>query len=199
MDIEQLTKNPFYPALVKAEELKLQSKHQEAINLCDQILVQDLSCAEAFEEIGDNYISLKKYDKAKKALEQALKLTPRSANANYLYGFVFSAQHQWDKALEYLEKANEYEPNHPEVLRCLGWAIFNGGQRKKGLLVLERALVIAPEDSYVLCDLGVCYMNERNFERSLELFKKTLNVDPDNMKAKECYKISEMFLRTVKR
>jgi tetratricopeptide (TPR) repeat protein len=187
--------NPYYPVLVHAEELKLQGMHKEAIDLCDQILVHDLTCTEAFEEIGDNYISLKQYSKAKKALEQALKLMPRSANANYLYGFVFSAQHQWEKALEYLEKANDYESNHPEVLRCLGWAIFNSGQRKKGLLVLERALAIAPSDSYVLCDLGVCYMNERDFQRALDLFNKTLEVDPTNIKAKECCKISEMFLR----
>jgi tetratricopeptide (TPR) repeat protein len=187
--------SPYHQLLVQAEELKLQNLHDEAIEVCQSILVHDLECSEAYEEIGDNYISLREYSKAKSALERALKLSPRSANANYLYGFVFSALHKWNKSIEYLDKANDYQPNHPEVLRCLGWSIFNGGQRKKGIVVLERALTIAPHDAYILCDLGVCYMNERNFERAMELFERTLELDPGNVKAQECYKISELFLK----
>lgn len=189
-------KQEFYHLLVQAEELKMQNKHREAVELCHQILLLDLSIVEVYEEIGDNYISLRAYSKAKKALEKALELNKRSANANYLYGFVFSALHEWDKGIKYLEHANEYQANHPEVLRCLGWAYFCSGLRKKGLAILERALVLAPYDSYVLCDLGICHLNDRNFPRAQELFSQTLAVDPENVKAKECLKIAKMFLET---
>ena len=183
----------YYPYLVQAEELKMQNKHREAIEICQHILLADLSIVEAYEEIGDNYISLKAYSKAKKALEKALQIDKRSANANYLYGFVWSALHEWERAIEYLELANQYQPNHPEVLRCLGWGYFCSGYRKKGLAILERALVLAPNDSYVLCDLGICHLNDRNFIRSMDLFSKTLELDPENMKARECLKIAQMF------
>ncbi|MDP3975809.1 MAG: tetratricopeptide repeat protein [bacterium] len=183
----------YYHVLVQAEELKMQNKHREAIDLCQGILLHDLSVLEAYEEIGDNYISLKAYTKAKKALEQALKVNKRSANANYLYGFTWSAVHEWDSAIKYLELANEYQANHPEVLRCLGWAYFCSGLRKKGLAILERALVLSPQDSYVLCDLGICHLNDRNFDRAQDLFGKTLQVDPENIKARECLKIARMF------
>jgi tetratricopeptide (TPR) repeat protein len=190
-------KHEYYHFLVQAEELKMQNKHREAIELCQQILMHDLTVLEAFEEIGDNYISLRAYSKAKKALEKALELNRRSANANYLYGFVFSAQHEWENAIKYLEFANTYQPNHPEVLRCLGWAYFCSGLRKKGLAILERALVLAPSDSYVLCDLGICHLNDRSFDRAMELFGRTLQVDPENIKAKECLKIAQMFKQTT--
>jgi len=183
----------YYHLLVQAEELKMQNKHREAIEICQGILLHDLNIVEAYEEIGDNYISLKAYSKAKKALEKALKVSKRSANANYLYGFVWSALHEWDKAIKYLELANDYQANHPEVLRCLGWAYFCSTLRKKGLAILERALVLAPMDSYILCDLGICHLNDRNFNRSMELFSKTLAVDPENIKARECLKIAKMF------
>lgn len=188
-----MTGNPYYHLLVTAEELKMQNKHREAIEICQQILVLDLTVVEAFEELGDNYISLKAFTKAKKALEQALAIDKRSANANYLYGFVWSALHEWENAVKYLELANEYQPNHPEVLRCLGWAYFCSGLRKKGLAILERALALAPQDSYVLCDLGICHLNDRSFERAMELFSKTLEVDPENIKARECLKIAQLF------
>ena len=190
-------KDQYYHLLVEAEEMKMQNKHREAIEICQQILLSDLSVLEAYEEIGDNYISLKAYTKAKKALEKALKVDKRSANANYLYGFVWSALHEWDKAIKFLELANDYQANHPEVLRCLGWAYFCSGLRKKGLAILERALVLAPYDSYVLCDLGICHLNDRNFDRSMELFAKTLEVDPENVKARECLKIAQMFKEGV--
>lgn len=186
-------KNPYYHLLVQAEELKMQNKHREAIELCQQILLHDLSNLEAYEEIGDNYISLKAYSKAKKALEKALRVNKRSANANYLYGFVWSALHEWDAGIKFLELANEYQPNHPEVLRCLGWAYFCSGLRKKGLAILERALVLAPYDSFILCDLGICHLNDRSFDRAMQLFSQTLMVDPENIKARECLKIAKMF------
>lgn len=192
-------KDQFYHILVQAEELKMQNKHREAIEICQSILLSDLNVLEAYEEIGDNYISLKAYSKAKKALEKALKLDKRSANANYLYGFVWSATHEWTKAIKYLELANEYQANHPEVLRCLGWAYFCSGLRKKGLAILERALVLAPYDSYVLCDLGICHLNDRSFDRAMDLFGKTLEVDPENIKARECLKIAKMFKEGAKK
>jgi len=183
----------YYHLLVQAEELKMQNQHREAIEICQGILIHDLGVVEAYEEIGDNYISLKAYTKAKKALEKALKLNKRSANANYLYGFVWSALHEWEDAIKFLELANEYQPNHPEVLRCLGWAYFCSGLRKKGLAILERALVLAPMDSYILCDLGICHLNDRSFDRAMDLFSQTLAVDPENVKARECLKIAQMF------
>ncbi len=190
-------KQEFYPSLVRAEELKMKSQHREAIELCQQILLMDLTVVEAYEEIGDNYISLRAYSKAKKALEKALEINHRSANANYLYGFVFSALHDWEQAIKYLELANDYQANHPEVLRCLGWAFFCSGLRKKGLAILERALVLAPSDSYILCDLGICHLNDRSFGRAMDLFGRTLQVDPENVKAKECLKIAKMFAESV--
>ena len=126
-------------------------------------------------------------------MTQGLKLNSQSANAHYLTGFMHSTQQNWKESITHLEKANELFPNHPEILRCLGWSIFNMGLKKKGICVLERALAIAPEDSFILCDLGVCYMNQRNFPRALSLFNKTLQIDPDNLKAKECARIAELF------
>lgn len=182
-----------FPLLEQAETLKLQSKHKEAIRFCQKILIMDLDCTEAYEEIGDNYISLGEYKKASLALAQATRRNPKSANTHYLTGFMHSAQQNWKESVGHLEKANELFPNHPEILRCLGWSVFNMGLKKKGICILERALAIAPEDSFILCDLGVCYMNQRNFPRALSLFNKTLQLDPENLKAKECARIAELF------
>lgn len=183
----------------EADKKKMKGEHVEAIKICEKILTQDLECLEAYEEIGDNYLSLRQYDKAKKALVRAINLNPRSANANYLMGFVFSALGDWKRSIDYLERADDAEPNHPEILRCLGWSIFHEGQRKRGIILLERALNLSANDPLILSDLGVCYLNEKNFDRSSFLFKKVLEIEPSNEKARECLNAVRFFQKEFKK
>lgn len=184
-----------HPLIEEADKKKNEGKHLEAIRICERVLASDLNCVEAFEEIGDNYLSLRKYDKAEKALRQAIKLNRNSANANYLLGFVFSCTGQWKDSVELLESADHIYPNHPEILRCLGWSMYHFGQRKRGIVLLERSLFLAPHDPLILNDLGVCHLNDKNFDRAAFLFKKTLQIEPDNQKASECLNAVRFFQR----
>ncbi len=184
-----------HPLIEEAEKKKNEGKHLDAIRLCERILVSDLDCIEAYEEIGDNYLSLRKYDQAEKALKQGLKVHKGSANANYLLGFVYSCTGKWEDSVTLLEKADSLYANHPEILRCLGWSMYHQGQKKRGVVILERALFLAPNDPLILNDIGVLYLNEKNFDRSAHLFKKTLQIDPSNQKAKECLNAVRFFQR----
>lgn len=179
----------------EADQLKLNGKHSEAIKVCEKILMGDLECIEAYEEIGDNYLSLREYEKAQRALIRAVKLDPKSANANYLLGFAYSSLGDWERSIQYLESADQVQTNHPEILRCLGWSYFHYGQKKKGIIVLERAHNLAWDDCLILCDLGVCYLNEKNFARAIALFEKVLSLEPENEKAMECLKACRFFQR----
>lgn len=185
MDMDQL--------LLVADQKKLNGEHRDAILICEKILISDLGCVEAYEEIGDNYLSLKEYERAERALLRAVDLDPMSANASYLLGFAYSALGEWKKSVQFLERADQLQTNHPEILRCLGWSLFHFGEKKKGVIVLERALALAWDDCLILCDLGVCYLNEKNFERSAHLFKRVLTLEPENDKAKECLKACLFF------
>jgi len=183
----------------EADKKKMKGEHLEAIKICEKILSQDLECLEAYEEIGDNYLSLRQYEKAEIALKRAIRLNNHSPNANYLLGFVYSALGQWQKSIGYLEKSDLIEPNHPEILRCLGWSIFHDGQRKRGIIILERALNLASNDPLILSDLGVCYLNEKDFDRASFLFKKVLEIEPHNEKAKECLNAVRFFQKEFKK
>lgn len=184
---------PYADILKEADEKKLLGLHEEAIQICESILCDDLECGEAYEEIGDNYLSLRQFNKAITALRKALKINEKSANAHYLLGFTYSAMNNWDKSIDELEVADGIEPNHPEILRCLGWSIFNSGRRKQGLILLERASAMSEKDSLILCDLGICYLNERDFDKAEEVFQKVLNIEPQNDKARECLKACNYF------
>lgn len=179
--------------LEEAEKKKQHGHHQEAIKICERILHYDLDATEAYEEIADNYLTLREYQKAKRALDRAMILNPASPNANYLMGFVYSCMGKWKTSIDYLERSDDLFPNHPEILRCLGWSMYHDGQKKRGLILLERALNLASEDTLILTDLGVLYMNEKNFDRAGLMFKKVLVLDPDNEKAMECLNAVKFF------
>ncbi len=179
--------------LKTADRLKLAGQHEEALALCNKMLLSDLDYVEAYEEIGDNYLSLREYERAKKALKYALKLSPRSPNALYLLGFLYSSVGEFDRSIETLETANSVQPHHPEILRCLGWSVFHGGERQKGIVILERAKAMAPKDTLIMCDLAVCYLNDRQFDRTIGLLKEALTLDPENEKARDCLETANFF------
>ncbi|MFA5792631.1 MAG: tetratricopeptide repeat protein [Candidatus Gracilibacteria bacterium] len=185
--------------LKQADALKLAGQHMEAIALANKMLIADLDFVEAYEEIGDNYLSLHEHEKASKALKHALKLKPGSPNALYLLGFLYSSTGEFDKSVETLELANHVQPHHPEILRCLGWSIFHGGDRKRGLVILERARAMAPKDALILCDLAVCYLNDRQFSTTIALLEEALRYDPSNEKAKDCLETAKFFDREFKK
>ena len=189
----------FDELLKQADGLKLAGRHNEAIALSNKMLLMDLEYVEAYEEIGDNYLGLREYDKSMKALKHALKLKPNSPNALYLLGFLYSSLGDFGKSVETLELANRVQPHHPEILRCLGWSIFHSGDRRRGLVILERAKAMAPQDTLIMCDLAVCYLNDRQFEATIKLLEEALRLEPNNEKAKDCLETAKFFQREFKK
>jgi len=185
--------------LDRADQLKYDGKNREAVAVCEKILAIDLDCVQAYEEIGDNYISLRELEKAEKALQRALSIEPDSANAEYLMGFMESCRRAWRASIVHLERADELKPNHQEILRCLGWSLYSAGDKQRGIVILERALTLAPTDVFILTDLGVCHLTERNTERALEIFRKVLELDPDNQKARECLAVIEDYTAAARK
>ena len=181
-----LVETKYNDLLKAADQYKLKGEHEQAIKICQEILFDDLICVEAYEEIGDNYMNLRQYDKAIIALNRALKINPESPNALYLIGFAYSAISEWLDSELYLNQANKLEPNHPEILRCLGWTIFHSGRQPQGLIILNRAATLAPNDCFIISDLGMCQLSIRNFEAAEKNFQHILKIEPQNTRAKEC-------------
>src|SRR5438067_1693860 len=85
--------------LEKAEQLKLDGRHEEAIELLEELLFEDPENVSALEEIADNELSLSRYDRAEVAAQQAIKLDNDSYTAYYILGFLRSRTEQWQEAI----------------------------------------------------------------------------------------------------
>lgn len=178
--------------LEQAEELKTKGEFDRSIHLLEQLIMAEPTCAEAYEEIGDNYLSMRQLDKSRLALEHAVKMNDDSANAHYLLGFLASLQQDWNTSVQNLERADKLFPNHPEILRCLGWSLFNNSRVAQGIAVLERSNILNPDDMNIMCDLGVCYMNASKYSQAAKYFEKVIAQDPHSDQAKECAQFLQM-------
>lgn len=174
--------------LEEAERLKLMGRNEDALEILEQLLMEDPENISALEEVADNELSMEHFDRSEVAAKQAAELDDDSYTAHYILGFLRSMERKWDPALEHLRKANALKPNNAEILRCLGWALFHSGQRAQGIVTLERALNLDEENPLTLCDLGVAYLQTRNIAKAKSLFDRALELDPENTKAIECIK-----------
>ncbi len=174
--------------LAQGEDSKLAGDFEAAIKVLQKIIMHEPQCFEAYEELGDNFLSMKRFDDAERALREAVRISPKSANAHYLLGFLFSQEQKWGASVKELQVADLESPNHPEILRCLGWSYHNQNRKSiQGLALLERSKVLSPNDPNILCDLGVCYMNAEQHERAQQSFRRVIEIAPNSDQARECH------------
>lgn len=183
--------------LSESEEYKMQGDHHKALQIAQKILEKMPDCLPAAEEVADNLLSIKEFEKAKNVALYILSLDAKSSIANYVIGFLLLTDNKNKKALPFLKMANDGSANNPEILRCLGWSLFHTGDEIAGIATLERALNLRSDDPLILCDLGVCLLQKHIFEKSITLFERALSLDPSNDRASECLKAAISFKESV--
>ncbi len=176
--------------LHQAEHLKLESRHEEALLILEQILAKDPKNITALEEIADNELSLERYDRAEVAAKHAVALDSARFDSHYVLGFIASVREEWEKSVDSLKTANRLEPNNPEILRCLGWSLFSAGHTVEGVVTLERALNLESYNPLILCDLGVVYLKMKEFPKARALLERALEIDPENLRVQECLEMA---------
>ena len=185
--------------LERAEQLKLTGKHEEALVILEQLLMEDPENVPALEEVADNELSLNHVHRAERAAKEAISICGRSYTAHYILGFLRSQEKRWTEALRELREANNLNPNNPEILRCLGWALFQYGKHAQGVVTLERALNLDQENALILCDLGVAYAEAHNIKKAASLFTRAVEIDPGNARARECIKMVQRLGKPTER
>jgi tetratricopeptide (TPR) repeat protein len=185
--------------LARSESYKLGGKYDKALEIAEQLLIEDPACLEAAEEVADNLLSLDKYEQAKKAAEHAYKLDEASYIANFVLGFIASEKEEWEKAVMHFQESNSGQPNNPEILRCLGWTLFHSEQQSEGLATLQRALYLRENDPAILCDLAACLLQVNNFPKAIVLLKKAMSLDSDDLRVQELYHVANRLQETYSR
>lgn len=141
--------------ILEVETLKFKWEIAEAISLLENHIIEYNDDYRFFEELWDIYLGEWLIEKAKKAVDFALKLNPESATGNYLKGFLLINDEKPSEAIPFLEKSNKLMANNSEVLRNLGYAYAVSWKYEKWIYILKRAQFLNPEDTLIKEDLAM--------------------------------------------
>ena len=145
--------------IIEIEMLKEKGEIKKAISLLESNIINYNDDYRFFEELGDIYLAEWNNDKAKKAIDFALKLNPKSATWNYLKWFLCLSTEDVLGSIKYLEESNKQLANNSEVLRNLGFAYTISGQFDKWIYILKRAQYISPDDILIKEDLAMALID----------------------------------------
>lgn len=171
-----------------AEEWKFRGRHDAALEILEELLLDDPSNVTALEEVAENELCLANYARAGKAARRVLRLAPESYVAHYVLGFLATRSGDFARAVRMLTRANLLDPNNPEILRCLGHALYGRGDAASGLVTLERALNLDPRNVQTLCTLASIRLDAGARRAARHLYLQALQIDPQCLSARDALK-----------
>jgi tetratricopeptide (TPR) repeat protein len=136
-----------------------------------------------------------------KALEEAVKLSPKNSDAHYLLseayclklalGNPIDAFRLAPKVFSHYEQAVKLDPNNTKAY--ISWGAYGrlnapqafGGGPKPAIEQIEKALSLNPQDAEAHYWLGVCHQRLNNGDKAKNCWQKALELNPSHQRAKE--------------
>ncbi len=98
----------------------------------------------AYYNLGQAYLALKDYEKARANYTEALKLSPRYSLAYYGMGLTWKAVENWKQAAEALKKAIEYAPRYAPGHFEFGEVLVRLNEKSLARLAFQEVVQLVP-------------------------------------------------------
>jgi tetratricopeptide (TPR) repeat protein len=132
--------SPGYASYEKANALFVAKKLPEAWAATDEALKLDPKLVPALTLKAKIAMGVQRLDVARRCLEQALAIDPKSAYAQFLYGLEAYMGNDVKEALPRFRKARQLSPNDPRAALYLGLTVESLGQPAEAMSLYEEAV-----------------------------------------------------------
>ena len=161
--------------------------HQRAAELYRQAIARDSSFADAWAGLADTYLTSiqvnvntlpadEAYQRARVALERALALDDKSADAHATYGIAMHWQHNWPASERGLRRALELNPNHSPAHSWYGLLLSGMGRMDEAGREHRRATELDPFNHTAVSNYGWhCYLS-RDYSCATEQLTRTVGL-----------------------
>ena len=134
-------------------------------------------------ELGDIFITEKKFPQAIEAYSEAINRIPVPNRSHwslfYTRGVAYERNKQWELAEQDLLQALILSPNQPLTLNYLGYSwVERGENTQKAKEMLEKALVLAPQEGFIADSLGWTYYLLKDYQKALLILENAVALDP---------------------
>jgi len=182
----QVTTNAPAPPKLATEWLA-ESYYQQSQNNLDAALfaaTKAVGIAPAFgfgwTRVAELELSFGRTDAATVALEKALHLSPRNAQALSLKGFLLAGRNRNSDALTYFNKAVAIDGSLANAWLGQGLCRVRRGDLRGGLDDLQTAAVLEPNRSLLHSYLGKALSDQREKEQALKEFRFAKDLDSND-------------------
>jgi len=163
---------------------------KKAIGLLEESLKIYPNYMSALNELGLQYMKIKKLDKAEESLRQAVKIAPEAFFPRLNYGILLLQKKDYVKAATELQQAAQKDSSSAAVHFHLGRAFVNLAIYNKAEKELQQAISMGGQDmAEAHRYLAAIYIETRENNRAADELDKYLSFSP---KAKDADKIREI-------
>lgn len=140
--------------LSRADRYYVNGKPQASIDVLNDVVKEYPESEWAWILLGRAQIKLRRLDEAEASLAKALAIAPKSADALFRMGVVFSVRKEYAQAAEWYRRVIDQKPDHPIALFNLGYSAQQLGDQDAAADYYRKALDCAPEYFEALWALG---------------------------------------------
>jgi len=163
----------------------------EAVDDFSRAIELDPNFALAYVGLADSYTLQLEYSdlsideglvKARAAVDKALALDDRLAEAYTSLGSIEHDRNDYEAAEAAYQRALELNPNYVTAYHWYA-ILLNGplGRRDESLELIEKAAELAPRSPIILQNVGGMYDSVGRFDESLVWLRKSIEIDPNFM------------------
>ncbi len=165
----------------------------------------DRTQARALLEQGREFYRTDQDEKAAEAFEQAVKLDPNLAEAQFRLGLAYEAlgkeqeaEETYKKAIEKYKKFLENNKDDPEAHYNLGQTYAGLHLYSEAVREYRQAIHIKDDDADVYYDLGTALSKLAQYDEAAAAFSKSLEIDPENYRAQDALEEAREGVKRIK-
>jgi Flp pilus assembly protein TadD len=133
-----------------------------------------------WDTVGNNYLSLNRFDPAIAAFQHATELSPSNSKAWFGLGVSYVSKGMWKDAVRPLEKATSLDAQFTDAWLEQGIALLNGGQKNDALDAFKKAAAIKAKDPNVWKWLGGAYAALERWTESESAYARAIEIEPSD-------------------
>jgi len=128
-------------------------------------------------------IESRKFDEAKKILDDLLGKYPENPYILHNLGLVSAGQSDLKGACEYWRRAIDADPHFETSYLNLGIALIQRGEVKEAEMVLKTAITVFPDNPHLHYNLAVSLGYQKRYDEAEAEYNKVLEIKPDHVQS----------------
>ncbi len=136
--------------------------------------------------VGFINLQMQRYSDAVEPLEQAIQISPKSADAHLNLGNVYDGLKRYDDAVREFKKVIDLQATTALSVKQadpwynLGSVYYKQNRMPESIAAYQKAALISPKDPYILDGLGFVLLETADTRGAISAYEKATKLQPDN-------------------